>query len=70
MAIGQDKVSEIWYRALTTYMTASSQFADAANVTVQSAIDLYGSGSAEARAIAAAWDSVGLTPSLKPGISG
>jgi bacillolysin/thermolysin len=70
VAIGQDKVSEIWYRALTTYLTASSQFADAANVTVQSAIDLYGSGSAEARAVAAAWDSVGLTPSLKPGVSG
>ncbi len=69
MAIGQDKLSDIWYRTLTTYFTSSSQFTDAANFTVQSAIDLYGSGSAEAKAVAAAWESVGLTPSVKPGIN-
>jgi bacillolysin/thermolysin len=69
MAIGQDKLSDVWYRTLTTYMTSSSQFSDAANFTVQSAIDLYGSGSAEANAVATAWESVGLTPSLKPGIT-
>jgi bacillolysin/thermolysin len=70
MSIGQDKLADVWYRALTTYMTASTQFSDAANFTVQSAIDLYGAGSAEATAVANAWTSVGLTPSLKPGISG
>ena len=70
MAIGQDKTSDIWYRALTKYLTPSSQFKDAANYTVQSAIDLYGAGSAEALAVAKAWDSVGLLPGLKPGIDG
>jgi bacillolysin/thermolysin len=70
MAIGQDKLAEIWYRTLTSYMTSTSEFADAANFTVQSAIDLYGSGSTEARAVASAWASVGLTPSLKPGVTG
>ncbi len=69
MAIGQDKLSDIWYRTLTTYFTSSSQFTDAANFTVQSAIDLYGSGSVEAKAVAAAWEGVGLPPSVKPGIS-
>ncbi len=69
MAIGQDKLAEIWYRTLTTYMTSTSQFADAANFTVQSAIDLYGAGSTEAKAVAKAWDGVGLPPSLKPGVS-
>ena len=69
MAIGQDKLSDIWYRTLTTYFTSSSEFADAANFTVQSAIDLYGSGSVEAKAVAAAWEGVGLAPSVKPGIS-
>jgi Zn-dependent metalloprotease len=69
MAIGQDKLADIWYRTLTSYLTPSSQFADAANFTVQSAIDLYGAGSAEAKAVAAAWEGVGLTPSLKPGIN-
>lgn len=69
MAIGQDKLSDVWYRTLTTYMTSSSQFSDAANFTVQSAIDLYGLGSVEARAVAKAWESVGLTPSVKPGVT-
>ena len=69
MAIGQDKLSDVWFRALTKYMTSSTQFSDAANFTVQSAMDLYGATSAEAKAVAAAWVSVGLTPSLKPGIS-
>ncbi|MCW2926741.1 MAG: peptidase family protein [Thermoleophilia bacterium] len=69
MAIGQEKLSDVWYRALTKYMTSSTQFADAANFTVQSAVDLYGSGSAEAKAVADAWTSVGLTPSLKPGVN-
>jgi Zn-dependent metalloprotease len=68
-AIGQDKLSDVWFRALTTYMTPSTQFADAANFTVQSAIDLYGAGSTEAKAVADAWTSVGLIPSLKPGIN-
>jgi bacillolysin len=70
MSIGQDKLADVWYRALTSYMTSSSQFTDAANFTVQSAIDLYGKGSVEARAVAAAWESVGLVPSVKPGITG
>jgi bacillolysin/thermolysin len=70
MAIGQDKLAAVWYRALTTYLTSSSQFNDAANVTVQSAIDLYGAGSSEASAVAKAWETVGLTPSVKPGVTG
>ena len=69
MSIGRDKLAQVWFRALTTYMTPSTQFADAANFTVQSAIDLYGAGSSEAKAVAAAWDTVGLKPSLSPGVS-
>jgi bacillolysin/thermolysin len=65
-AIGQDKVAAVWYRAITKYLTPTSQFTDAANVTVQSAIDLFGKGSAEAQAVAAGWASVGLTPSQAP----
>lgn len=69
MSIGQDKLADIWYRALSSYMTSTSEFSDAANFTVQSAIDLYGKGSSEARSVADAWSSVGLTPSLQPGIN-
>lgn len=54
------KMSNIYYRALTTYLTTSSQFVDARTALVQSATDLYGSGSAEATAIANAFTSVGI----------
>ena len=66
-AIGTDKTAKVWYRALTAYLTPSSQFIDAANVTVQAAIDLYGAGSPEAKAVAASWTSVGLAPKTSPG---
>jgi Zn-dependent metalloprotease len=64
-AIGQDKTAEVWYRALTKYLTPSSQFVDAANATVQAAIDLYGTDAPEVAKVAAAWNSVGVKPGAK-----
>lgn len=64
--IGTDKLGKIWYRALTNYLTAGSQFIDAANVTVQSASDIYGPTSAETQAVRDAWNSVGLMPAGSP----
>lgn len=67
-AIGRDKTEQIFFRALTTYLSASSNFADGRSATLQAAEDLYGSGSAEVTAVAAGWDAVeiygsGGTPS-------
>lgn len=61
-SIGDDKLGKIWYRAQTNYLTAGSQFSDAANLTVQAAVDLYGPSSAEAKAVRDAWSNVGLAP--------
>ena len=69
MSIGRDKLSSIWYRAQTQYLTPTAKFIDAANVTVQAAADLYGKDSAEVKAVQNAWTSVGLTPTNSPGIS-
>lgn len=55
-----NKMSQIYYRTLTNYITSTSQFIDARNALVQSATDLYGSGSAEVNAIANAFTSVGI----------
>jgi bacillolysin/thermolysin len=55
-----NKMSEIYYRALTNYLTSTSQFIDARNTLIQAATDLYGAGSAEATAIANAFTSVGV----------
>ncbi len=59
-AIGRSEASRIWYRALTDYLTRSSQFVDARIATVQAATDLYGATSNEVTAVKDAWTSVGV----------
>lgn len=56
--IGRAKAEKIWYRALDVYMTANETFAKARLDTIKAAEDLYGSGSAEAVAVAAAWTAI------------
>ncbi|MFD5816467.1 M4 family metallopeptidase [Streptomyces sp. NPDC127038] len=58
--IGHDKVGRIWYRALTVYMTSSTNYAGARTATLNAAKDLYGAGSAEYDAVAAAWSAVSV----------
>ncbi len=58
--IGRDKAAQIWYKALTTYFTSSTDYAGARTGTLQAAADLYGSGSAEYNAVAAAWAAVNV----------
>jgi Zn-dependent metalloprotease len=56
--IGRAKAEKIWFRALTVYMTASETFAKARTDTIKAADDLFGAGSAESQAVAAAWTAV------------
>ncbi|MFC9287537.1 M4 family metallopeptidase [Streptomyces sp. NPDC057052] len=58
--IGRDKLGKIWYRALTVYMTSSTNYAGARTATLDAARDLYGAGSAEQNAVAAAWSAVNV----------
>ncbi|WP_435212042.1 M4 family metallopeptidase [Streptomyces sp. bgisy034] len=58
--IGRAKLGKIWYRALTVYMTSSTKYAGARTATLSAAADLYGAGSAEERAVAAAWSAVNV----------
>ncbi|MET8399435.1 M4 family metallopeptidase [Streptomyces sp900116325] len=58
--IGKDKLGKIWYRALTVYMTSSTKYAGARTATLEAAKDLYGAGSAEQNAVAAAWSAVSV----------
>ncbi|MGV9252518.1 M4 family metallopeptidase [Streptomyces sp. NPDC003697] len=58
--IGHDKLGKIWYRALTVYMTSSTNYAGARTATLNAAKDLFGSGSTEYNAVAAAWSAVGV----------
>lgn len=56
--IGRDKAQKIWYRALTTYMTAGTNYAAARTATINAATDLFGANSAESTAVATAWTAV------------
>ena len=58
--IGADKAARIWYRALTTYMTSSTNFSGARTATMNAATDLYGIGSLEYLAVADAWAACGV----------
>ncbi|WP_208870662.1 M4 family metallopeptidase [Streptomyces griseochromogenes] len=58
--IGRAKADQIWYKALTTYFTSTTNYAGARTGTLQAAADLYGSGSAEYNAVAAAWKAVNV----------
>lgn len=58
--IGRAKAEKIWYRALTVYMTSSTNYAGARVATMNAANDLYGAGSAEATAVAATWTAVSV----------
>ncbi|MFI1566179.1 M4 family metallopeptidase [Streptomyces sp. NPDC020490] len=58
--IGRAKAEQIWYKALTTYFTSSTDYAGARVATLQAASDLYGAGSAEYQAVAATWTAVNV----------
>jgi Zn-dependent metalloprotease len=57
-ALGLDKSQKIFYRALTTYFNASTNFAQARLGTAQAAQDLYGSDAKVA--VDTAWCAVGV----------
>lgn len=61
MEIGREKLGQIFYRTLTVYLTANSNFRDARIATIQAATDLYGADSAETAAVIRGYDSTGIT---------
>ncbi len=58
--IGRDAAQRIWYRALTVYMTSSTNYKGARTASLNAARDLYGLGSAPYNSVAAAWSAVSV----------
>ncbi|MDX3094647.1 M4 family metallopeptidase [Streptomyces sp. ME01-24h] len=58
--IGMGNATDIWYRALTTYMTSSTDYAGARTATLQAAADLFGQGSDTYEAVGNAWAAVNV----------
>ncbi|WP_257305446.1 M4 family metallopeptidase [Geothrix campi] len=75
--IGNDAAARIWFRALSVYMTSSTNYAGARTAAISAAKDLYGAGSAQEQAVwnafhginvGAAWTS-GSTDTTAPTVS-
>ncbi|MEU5388121.1 M4 family metallopeptidase [Kitasatospora cineracea] len=62
--IGRDKAAAVWYRALTTYMTSTTNYSSARTATLQAAADLYGTNSQERYLISKAWAAVSVGTAL------
>ncbi|WP_176016243.1 M4 family metallopeptidase [Burkholderia sp. BCC0398] len=58
--LGRDKAGKIWYRTLTVYLNANSNYPNARRASIQAANDLYGANSAEIATVARAWSAVGV----------
>ena len=58
--IGRDAAQQIWYRALTVYMTSGTTYAGARTATISAATDLYGATSTQTNAVKAAWSGVSV----------
>ncbi|MGW2648326.1 M4 family metallopeptidase [Streptomyces sp. NPDC001393] len=59
--IGRAKALQIWYKALTTYFTSTTDYKAARTGTLSAASALYGSSSTEYKAVAAAWSAVNVS---------
>ncbi|MGW4160222.1 M4 family metallopeptidase [Streptomyces sp. NPDC004788] len=58
--IGRQAAYKIWYKALTTYMTSTTGYSGARTATLSAAKDLYGAGSTQYNAVAAAWSAINV----------
>ncbi|MGB7203219.1 MAG: M4 family metallopeptidase [Pyrinomonadaceae bacterium] len=73
--IGTTDAAKIFYRALSVYMTASTNFAGARTATLSAATDMFGSASTQYNTVATGWCAVGVgtcpggtpTPTPPPG---
>ncbi|MFJ8312180.1 MULTISPECIES: M4 family metallopeptidase [unclassified Streptomyces] len=58
--IGRVKAYKIWYKALSTYMTSTTNYAGARTTTLKAAADLYGASSTEYKTVAATWTAINV----------
>ncbi|MDP2313985.1 MAG: M4 family metallopeptidase [Pseudomonadota bacterium] len=59
-AIGADDAADIWYLALSSYMTSSTSFSGARDATLSAAAALYGTSSQQYTSVGDAWTAVGV----------
>ncbi|WP_406010834.1 M4 family metallopeptidase [Streptomyces sp. NBC_00637] len=67
--IGIENAAAIWYRALTTYMTSSTNYAGARTATLQASADLFGAYSPTYLAVADAWAGINVGSRIALGVN-
>ncbi|WP_406841664.1 M4 family metallopeptidase (plasmid) [Streptomyces sp. AHU1] len=60
--IGLKNATDVWYRALTVYMTSTTDYAGARTATLEASADLFGKSSKAYESVAAAWAAVNVGP--------
>ncbi|MET9051414.1 M4 family metallopeptidase [Streptomyces bacillaris] len=58
--IGREKAYQIWYKALSVYMTSTTDYAGARVATEKAATDLFGADGEELKAVSATWAAVNV----------
>ncbi|MFF8537898.1 M4 family metallopeptidase [Streptomyces sp. NPDC015532] len=67
--IGIENAAAIWYRALTTYMTSTTDYAGARTATLRAAGDLFGAYSPTYLAVADAWAGINVGDRIALGVN-
>ncbi|WP_406835950.1 M4 family metallopeptidase [Streptomyces sp. AHU1] len=67
--VGIENAAAIWYRALTTYMTSSTNYAGARVATLRAAGDLFGQYSPTYLAVADAWAAINVGDRIALGVN-
>ncbi|MEU6277551.1 M4 family metallopeptidase [Streptomyces populi] len=67
--VGIENAAAIWYRALTTYMTSTTNYAGARVATLKAATDLFGEYSPTYLAVADAWAAINVGDRITLGVN-
>ena len=67
--IGIQNAAAIWYRALTTYMTSTTDYAGARTATLSAAADLFGAYSPTYLAVADSWAAINVGNRIALGVN-
>ncbi|MFF4398504.1 M4 family metallopeptidase [Streptomyces sp. NPDC001480] len=67
--IGIQNAAAVWYRALTTYMTSTTDYAGARAATLSAATDLFGAYSPTYLAVADAWAAINVGNRIALGVN-
>jgi len=67
--VGIENAAAIWYRALTTYMTSTTDYAGARTATLSAAADLFGAYSPTYLAVTDAWAAINVGDRVALGVN-